>query len=187
MHNLILEFVNGDVCEEGGGDVTFLYDERKDWRKGKCQVCMSVAARKRWLNTYELFQGYLHPSAIWTALVGLTAAGFSHANRQKHPVNVPGSWKRSVTCYIWAQVCLTQSFTFVAGTSLISSLRLPMAVLQRITASSLLFTWTRWRRADVWSKVHFTECNFKTTCHAGVCSSYLFPGLFKKNDGIFLI
>lgn len=32
------------------------------------------------------------------------------------------------------------NFTFVAGRSLISSLRLPMDVLQRITASSLLFT-----------------------------------------------
>lgn len=32
-------------------------------------------------------------------------------------------------------------FTFVAGRSLISSLRLPMVVLQRMTASSLLFTW----------------------------------------------
>lgn len=32
------------------------------------------------------------------------------------------------------------SLTFVAGRSLISSFRLPMEVLQRITASSLLFT-----------------------------------------------
>lgn len=39
-----------------------------------------------------------------------------------------------------------KAVTFVAGRSLISSLRLPMDVLQRMTASSLLFTWTRWER-----------------------------------------
>lgn len=35
------------------------------------------------------------------------------------------------------------AFTFVGGRSLISNLRLPMEVLQRMTASSLLFTWSR--------------------------------------------
>lgn len=64
------------------------------------------------------------------------------------------------------------AFTFVAGRSLISSFRLPMDVLQRMTASSLLFTWNR-QRHKVPSETQFRKSPLFTLKCQFIMQTYL--------------
>lgn len=102
------------------------------------------------------------------------------------------------------------AFTFVAGRSLISSLRLPMEVLQSMTASSLLFTWRQGQKQfaclfGTFLRSHYLKTNKKDLrsyfaadliTSGNICLqeilrwclwTYLFLGLLQKSDGFLRI
>lgn len=110
-----------------------------------------------------------------------TAVGVcSSASQTRRVWTFPAAWcsEGVITGYDWmSYFCHSRlkslgAFTFVAGRSLISSFRLPMDVLQRMTASSLLFTWNR-QRHKVSSEIQFRKSPLFTLKCQFIMQTYL--------------